>query len=383
LYIFLNRTVANIGDFLYYSNSIKLVNRFKPNIKIIEVNAWKPLMEQIDMNTLKKAKAIIIPGGPALRKDLFPQIYPIPSVVFKNNIPIIFLGIGSKVYPGTIQKLKKLKLSKSTIKFLKYSTDHGYSIGVRDILSKKLLLENGIEDVVVNGCPAWYDLEYIGKNLKKPLEIRKIAFSTPASPLCFNQAKKIIKKLRNEFPKASITVLFHKGIYFDGDRASKKLTNLNQDLANFSLRKGCEILDLSKNLNTLRLYDNSDLHLGYRVHGHLYVLSHRKPSFLIAEDSRGTGALMTLGGLGVPIWSKFADKLSTNRTIWIVIRYWLKIIGPHFPISTLVVNQFVPKLILKMIKSELDNGFKSFEKIPETIDKTFENRMKKFIKSLP
>lgn len=360
-----------------------MVNRFKPNTKIIEINAWKPLMEQININTLKKAKAIIIPGGPALRKDLFPQIYPVPSIVFKNNIPIIFLGIGAKVYPGTIQKLKKLKLSKSAIKFLKYSIDHGYSIGVRDILSKNLLLENGIEDVVVNGCPAWYDLEYIGKNLKKPPEIRKIAFSTPASPLCFNQAKKIIKKLRNEFPKASITVSFHKGIYFDGGRASKRLTNLNKDLATFSLRMGCEILDSSKNLNTLRLYDNSDLHVGYRVHGHLYVLSHRKPSFLIAEDSRGTGALMTLGGLGIPIWSKFADKLSTNKIIWNVILYWLKIIGPHFPISSLVSNQFVPKLILKMIKSELDNGFKSFEKIPETIDKTFENRMKKFIKSLP
>ena len=107
MYIFLNRTVANIGDFLYYSNSIKLINRFKPNIKILEVNAWKPLMEQIDINTLKKAKAIIIPGGPALRKDLFPQKYPIPPIVFKNNIPIIFLGIGSKFYPGTIHKLKK------------------------------------------------------------------------------------------------------------------------------------------------------------------------------------------------------------------------------------------------------------------------------------
>ncbi|GAI77630.1 unnamed protein product, partial [marine sediment metagenome] len=50
MYIFLNRTVANIGDFLYYSNSIKLINKFKPNIKIIEVNAWKPLMEQIDID---------------------------------------------------------------------------------------------------------------------------------------------------------------------------------------------------------------------------------------------------------------------------------------------------------------------------------------------
>jgi hypothetical protein len=383
LYIFLSRTGENIGDYLYNSNSIKLINRFKPNIKIIEVTAWKPLMKQIDVKTLKKSKAIIIFGGPALRKNLFPQLYPLPSIVFKNKIPVIFLGIGSKIYPGTIKKLKKLKLTQSTIKFLKYSIDQGYPIGVRDILSKKLLLENGIEHVVVNGCSAWYDLDYLGKKLKKPKEIKKIVFSTPAKPLSFNQAKKIIKKLRKEFPKASITVSFHHGINFGEGRTFRRLTKLNQDLANFSIKHGCKILDLSKSLKDLRIYDNSDLHLGYRVHGHLYALSHRKPSFLIAEDSRGTGALKTLGGLGVPIWSKYAEILSANKILWKGIRYWLKNIGPYFPISSLVSNQFVPKLILKMIKSELDNGFKSFEKIPDTIDKTFENRMKKFIKSLP
>ena len=381
MYIFVTGTIVNIGDYIYYSNSIKMVKKFKPNIKIVEVNTRKPLREQININTLKNVKAIIIPGGPALRRDLFPQIYPIPSIVFKNNIPIIFIGIGSKVYPGTIKKISKLKLSKSTIKFLKYSIDHGYPIGVRDILSKNLLLENGVKDVVVNGCPAWYDLDYIGKKLEKPQEIRKIAFSTPANPTCFNQAKKIIKRLRSEFSNASITVLFHKGLYIEGGR--KRLIKLNKDLATFSLREGCEILDLSKNLNNLKVYDNSDLHLGYRVHGHLYVLSHRKPSFLIAEDSRGTGALMTLGGLGIPIWSRYADKLSASKIIWSLILKWLKIIGPYFPVSSLVSNHLVPNLILKMIKSELDNGFKSFEKIPERIDKAFENRMKSFIKSLP
>ncbi len=176
-------------------------------------------------------------------------------------------------------------------------------------------------------------------------------------------------------------MLFHKGLYIEGGR--KRLIKLNKDLATFSLREGCEILDLSKNLNNLKVYDNSDLHLGYRVHGHLYVLSHRKPSFLIAEDSRGTGALMTLGGLGIPIWSRYADKLSASKIIWSLILKWLKIIGPYFPVSSLVSNHLVPNLILKMIKSELDNGFKSFEKIPERIDKAFENRMKSFIKSLP
>ena len=39
--------------------------------------------------------------------------------------------------------------------------------------------------------------------------------------------------------------------------------------------------------------------MGYRVHAHLYCLSHATPSYLIAEDTRGLGVLETLGPLGV------------------------------------------------------------------------------------
>ena len=130
MYIFLNRTATNIGDHLYYSNSIKLINRIKPNTKILEVNAWKPLMEQIDINTLKKSKGIIIPGGPALRKDLFPLIYSLPSIVFKNKIPVIFLGIGSKIFPGTFKKLEKLKLG-----IFSFTGDEGCVIVFTEILN--------------------------------------------------------------------------------------------------------------------------------------------------------------------------------------------------------------------------------------------------------
>ena len=40
------------------------------------------------------------------------------------------------------------------------------------------------------------------------------------------------------------------------------------------------------------------MHVGYRVHAHLYCLSHSTPSYLIAEDSRGLGMLEALGELG-------------------------------------------------------------------------------------
>ncbi len=56
-----------------------------------------------------------------------------------------------------------------------------------------------------------------------------------------------------------------------------------------------------------------DLHIGYRVHTNIYFLSHRKPSILITEDSRGKGLLDTLGcvgAIGYDYNSKIKHKLN-------------------------------------------------------------------------
>jgi hypothetical protein len=39
-----------------------------------------------------------------------------------------------------------------------------------------------------------------------------------------------------------------------------------------------------------------DFHIGYRVHSHIFSLSQRKASILIAEDSRGVGQVAAMGG---------------------------------------------------------------------------------------
>jgi len=39
-----------------------------------------------------------------------------------------------------------------------------------------------------------------------------------------------------------------------------------------------------------------DFHIGYRVHSHIFCISQRKGSILIAEDSRGVGQVAAMGG---------------------------------------------------------------------------------------
>ena len=61
---------------------------------------------------------------------------------------------------------------------------------------------------------------------------------------------------------------------------------------------GWESFEISGAADGFERFDHVALHVGYRVHAHLYCLSHETPTYLVAEDSRGLGMLETLGALG-------------------------------------------------------------------------------------
>jgi hypothetical protein len=64
-------------------------------------------------------------------------------------------------------------------------------------------------------------------------------------------------------------------------------------------RFGWEESDITGSADGFDVYDRSDLHVGYRVHAHLYATSRATVSYLVAEDSRGIGMLRAMPGLGL------------------------------------------------------------------------------------
>ena len=46
----------------------------------------------------------------------------------------------------------------------------------------------------------------------------------------------------------------------------------------------CEVIDVSYDEKKIDMYLDFDLHIGYRVHAHIYFLSKSKPSILLHED---------------------------------------------------------------------------------------------------
>ena len=247
-----------------------------------------------------------------------------------------------------------------------------------------IIQNNGIKNISLNGCPAWYDLDYIGSSIRKPKKIDKILFTTPANLIHFKQAHKIIEKLRQSFPTSKILVAFHSGIKASlRDKFGKFRSNLNLDLEKCAKNLHCDTLDASKDIDVLKSYNSIDMHIGYRVHAHIYFLSQRKPSFLISEDSRGSGVLETLGGVGFPAWSKFAIIFSSNkvfRYIWILFQ---RFFGPNSWLCQLKVDRNVPKKSISAINNELLSNFASYYNIPNKIDNNLKKKMKIFIDNLP
>ena len=69
----------------------------------------------------------------------------------------------------------------------------------------------------------------------------------------------------------------------------------NSELYRYAQNNDCVIKDISGGYEGFEIYDKCQLHVGFRVHAHIYNLSHRHFSILIEEDGRGAGVNNALG----------------------------------------------------------------------------------------
>ena len=119
----------------------------------------------------------------------------------------------------------------------------------------------------------------------------------------------------------------------------------------------------------IHFYDKVDLHVGFRVHAHLYMLSMRKPSILLIEDGRGYGVFYSLGGLCLE-----ATERKSNLLYRALNKYGI--------LSNCKLKQGLLKDLIINITYEIENGFPRERHIPKIIDEHYEI-MKKFVSQLP
>lgn len=280
----------NVGDHLIGERARALLAQFTDD-EIINVTRTEITDETYDL--FNRARAVILCGGPAYQSHIYPNIYPLD--LSRITVPVVPMGLGYK---------SKIDVAANDFEFTDQSKDFIKTIhntiplsSVRDDLTLDVVKALGIENVSMTGCPVWYDLAYQDKAFHYSEQIDQVLVSMPAR--YHSSIPKVMKYLKSRYPEAEKIATFHHGFFPRFTLRGMKIGAEFLHMALWAWFYGFKNKDLSTDTEKLKIYDEKNsLHIGYRVHGHLYCLSHKQPSFLINEDSRGAGQALSTGLAG-------------------------------------------------------------------------------------
>ena len=288
MYILLSGAKKNAGDFLIFNRAKALLEEHLDEDLTI-YKRWEKLDHKLEI--VNSSKGVIICGGPGYGERFYPGIYPLTNPLDKIEVPIVPFGLGWSGLPLDFKEFSFTESSKKAIKEIHSNIDES---SVRDVLTLKILSRNKINNVVLTGCPAWYSLDSINNDFIPPENIRKIVITIPAKIKFSYQTIRLFHLIKRLFPKTQVLCSFHRGIKKD-QYVRRRISYVYQLLESYAKLLGFRTIDMSYSAEKLELYRDFDLHIGYRVHSHIFFMSIKKPSFLLHEDGRGKGLSLTIG----------------------------------------------------------------------------------------
>jgi hypothetical protein len=369
-YLVLHGAKKNVGDFLIRDRAKRILAHLRKDRALVELGRWESLDDKRDL--LAGARAIIGMGGPALQENVYPGIYKLTQRLETIRCPIYLLGVGSSTFPPFPSFIENVAMTEAGRRFLQTCA----GISTRDYLTSELLERQGVPKAEMSGCPAWYQVEHLGKPMVIPGEPQRILLSTPQRDVYAPQMVELALAVKRRFPKASLVAAFNRGFAPDEHASAREgshLAALKDRLAEL----GFEIADLSYELSKLEAYADFDLHVGYRLHSHIFFLSMRKPSYLIAEDSRALGHCRTLQLPDfVGVRENLAFHLLPKRGLWQAKRAAVRLLRPYRR------DDAVPARVLSTIQNDVDAGFASFLGVAQKLDRHFET-MRRYVEAMP
>jgi hypothetical protein len=377
-YVILTGSKNNAGDFLIKDRAKQLFQELRSDRKIIDFNAWE-VFDKEKIKIVNESLALILLGGPSLQKNMRPSIYKMTKNLDDIKIPIISMGIGWKSISGNWQDCYDYKLSNESIELLERINNSGYLSSVRDYHTLNAIQFKGFNNFLMTGCPAYYDLSYIKKDTELS-DIKKIAFSLGVAFIHNSKMESLLKdnilKIKEKFINKEFEVVFHHSLdkkkFMASHSATTKHNDKHNEFAKWLTRQGIKYVDISGNAeNLINYYTKVDLHIGYRVHAHIFMNSISKPSILISEDGRAKATQKVIGGVVLDSYIDFREGL--------LFRVLNKILGSY---NRYTPNQNLTKEILLNTEYEMNNNFIRSKNSRKQIDNNFEI-MKYFLNQLP
>jgi hypothetical protein len=342
----------NSGDDLIIGSLIELLMHFSSEnveCKVISI-AKSTLNKEETFNNIdiKKYKALLVPGfRVTIDGDEILNIrlkYIEKAILYK--VPIFCIGSSWCCYPG-IEEQTEYKINPREKAILKYIVNDKKSIiTVRDILTQKFLSNNGI-DCDMTGDLALYDINKLNTTGYHN-KVKNIAISLPHNQKHYMHCAQLKYEIESLF-KLNVQLVTHQYL---------KRNDFNN------------LLDLSGDYIKLEKYNKFDMHIGFRLHGHLWFLRNRKPSILIAEDGRGWGHIKTFNDIGMHASPRYIFEEAKNVK--------QKELFNKFKDMNIRVDI---DSILRLFEEILcnDDTYILYHHVYEKIDNIFENKIKNII----
>jgi hypothetical protein len=378
-YVILTGSKNNAGDFLIKYRAKKLFSKIRPDREIVDLDAWKPF-DTSTLELVNNSKALILLGGPSLQAHMYPGIYALTSSLDDIKVPITSMGIGWKSISGNWQDSYDYPLSSETLKLLKKVASSRLPFSVRDFHTYNVLAFKGFDNILMTGCPAYYDLNFIGNGYTLPKMLNKVAFSLGVSFIESSSMEREMKSqilgLKKYFKDSMFEVVFHHGLdpntFLNTHGAKKEHNRRHNKFAQWLKSKDISYIDISGSAdNLVNYYSGVDLHIGYRVHAHIFMNSISKMSILIAEDGRGKATEKVIGGAVIEGVHHFRSGLLSkicNKLLPVYDRY--------------IANSRVTDDVIAHFNYELySNGYKGG--VSRTLIDSNMSIMKKYLEMLP
>ena len=282
----------NAGDYLIGDRARKLL-RNHTDAEIVDLNRREITESHYEL--LSNARAVLLTGGPAYQTEIHPKIYNLD--LSRISAPVLAFGLGWKGKLG--QSPEEFRFAEPAAKFVEaIHADKTRFSSARDFLTVQMLQANGVENVAMTGCPAWYDEQYLSQDYVFNPNVKRLVLSMPAVPQPMIPV--LIRDLANRFPKSEKSLSFQAGYKSTHSKKSSEYSRWNYLMLAQGLLRGFKPISFESNFASFENFMGSiDLHVGFRVHSHVFSLSQRKTSLLIAEDSRGIGQVQAMGGVAV------------------------------------------------------------------------------------
>lgn len=278
----LSGAYINAGDFLIEKRCVELLSNLIADSEVSVLKRNENFSDRIDF--LNSFDGIVFGGGPYYLSDIYQTQIPFVDELKKIKTKILFMGGGGFSLEASDFLKPNYFSTKTKMLFEKTSLP----LGCRDWQSLNFLSTQNFNNTLMTGCPAWYEQKHLNNvNLQNHLNKKmKITVSECAYDENVDLLRDLIVFLRGKYQDAEISLVIHRGI-----------RPLIQEVIDSWLCKNLDIniVDITGSAEGFSIYDNSDLHVGFRVHAHLYNLSIRNKSVLINEDFRGFAMNETLG----------------------------------------------------------------------------------------